>query len=140
MMKWERKPIEDVYPDCFKSRWDGPCDYDPLVESFGDVLVKEDDHAYSGDSRVLLSRDGRLGHLTFGWGSCSGCDALYGASSYANLDELRDDMERCIVWFDDAEHAAQWFSDHDWAGDYCEDKKALASFIEKATKAIAALV
>lgn len=74
--------------------------YDDIVKTFGEVKASEDQGSYQGDSLYLIEKDGRYGVLTFGWGSCSGCDALEAVYNQADLDSLQDDLERGIKWFD----------------------------------------
>lgn len=53
------------------------CSYDPILNDLGKVLFKLDEGSYSGDTRLIYTdSNSRYGILTFGWGSCSGCDAL----------------------------------------------------------------
>ena len=54
-------------------------DYTSILNQFGYIVIKVDDDDYQGDSRVLYEgyKD-EVGYLQFGWGSCSGCDALQG--------------------------------------------------------------
>ena len=63
-----------LYPDFEKYYSEG--DYDPMVNAFGNVVVRVDDDDYQGDTRVLYNNDGKIGYLVFGWGSCCCCDAL----------------------------------------------------------------
>jgi hypothetical protein len=81
---------------------EGPCsfyEYDPIIRSFGAVLVQVEDDDWSGDTRVLLRNGDRYGFLVIGWGSCSGCDALQGCSTFAEVDELINQIEGDIKWF-----------------------------------------
>ena len=89
----------------------GPSDYNPIVRSFGEVLVQVDDSDYQGDTRVLLKKDGRFGFLNFGWGSCSGCDALQSCSSFRDIETLIQGMERDIKWFDSLAEAKSYIGD-----------------------------
>lgn len=83
----------------------GPSNYSPIVDSFGEVLVRVDDEDYEGDSFVLLKKDGLYGLLIFGWGSCSGCDALQHCESYAEIGELIQKLRTSITWFSTIEQA-----------------------------------
>lgn len=89
-----------LYPDA-EDRWGfSVSDYDPILHSFGEVVVKVDENDYSGDSLVLLRKESRYGFLIFGWGSCSGCDALQGCNSYRDIEQLIQQLENNIIWFD----------------------------------------
>lgn len=74
-------------------------DYNPIIRSFGKVLVVVEDDYYSGDTRVLLKNGERYGFLVVGWGSCPGCDALQGCDTFAEVDRLIDEIEGGIKWF-----------------------------------------
>ena len=52
-------------------------DYTPMLEEFGDILLREDDEGWQGDSFLIYHNDNKYGYLSFGWGSCSGCDATF---------------------------------------------------------------
>lgn len=89
------KPMEVVYPN--ETHFS---DYNPLLRSMGyDVLVQVDDQAYHGDSRVLYSDGERYGILVFGWGSCSGCDALKDCCDHDAVERLRDELWNKIEWY-----------------------------------------
>jgi hypothetical protein len=129
------KTAIDLYP---KEDWQGddyfsaPSEYQPMLNEFGQIVLQVDDDDYLGDSRVLY-RDGlRTGWLQFGWGSCSGCDALQGCSSMAEVQELMDDLYHRIVWFESEADALSFFKTHDWAGDYSYHDEGQARFVEQA--------
>ena len=93
-------------------------DYQSMLNEFGDILVQVDDEGYQGDSRVLYRDGKRFGWLQFGWGSCSGCDALQACNSVEEVQELMDELCNSIMWFDGPEEAIKFFESHDWEGDY----------------------
>ena len=105
-----------LYPDFEK--YYSESDYDPMVKAFGNVVVRVDDDAYQGDTRVLYNNDGKIGYLVFGWGSCCCCDALQSCNSIEEVQELCNELENDILWFDTAEEALKWFNEHDWLGDW----------------------
>lgn len=96
----------------------GDSDYTPIIEALGNVAIRVDDDDYQGDTRVLYNNDGKIGYLLFGWGSCSGCDALQGCETIDEVQELCNELESSIRWFDTAEDAIKWFNEHDWKGDW----------------------
>ena len=110
----------------------GPYDYDPMIASFGDILLKVDDDDYQGDSRVLYKKDGLYGVLVFGWGSCSGCDALQGCQSVAELDELIADTRNLIRWADKEGTQAYLRDSEARKGEYSYHEKETREFYEKA--------
>lgn len=113
------KRIEQIYPDLhlFDGQWLGTSNYQPLLDSIGTIWLQVDDHDYQGDSRLLYRDGDRVGLLIFGWGSCSGCDALQGCRSVAEIEELRAHLVDKILWFESEWHAAGWVRDHDWEAD-----------------------
>lgn len=128
--------VRKLYPDCFEGGLTyGPGDYDPLVNSIGDVRIKIDDSDYQGDSRVLLYNPERaaFGILIFGWGSCSGCDSLQACQSFEEVEELRQQMFNSVKW-GDPEELIHYIKTHDWEGDYSyhDAKPELFEFLEAA--------
>ncbi len=132
------KEIEyDTYSDgefCEQS------EYSRLIDSMEvETIVKVDEEAYQGDSWALLrGQDGRLGYLQFGWGSCSGCDALQGCDTPEEVVKLRDELYASIKWFSTIAETKAFFDSHDWEGDYDADnesrklfRKLVETWIEK---------
>ena len=110
----------------------GWSDYQPMIDAFGNVAVQVDDQDYQGDTRVLYDNNGKIGHLVFGWGSCSGCDALQACDDYEELQELCNELENDIKWFDNKKEALEWFKAHDWEGDYSWHQEESRDFVKKA--------
>lgn len=111
---------ERLFPEAFKASnyYSGYC-YGSLIEKMGTVLIEASDCDYQGSSFYLLSDGGnRLGYLEFGWGSCSGCDALEACSSKQDLGELFVSLRDSIRWFDGAEAFKTWAREHDWKGEW----------------------
>lgn len=106
-------------------------DYDPMIKAFGNCVVQVDSDDFSGDTLVLYDNDGAIGYLHFGWGSCSGCDALQGCNTYEELQELCDYLQNQIIWFSDVTAALDWFESHDWESDYL-DRGLMIKFFAKA--------
>lgn len=124
-------PIREVYPpeSDGSDPYFGGADYGPMLRSMGyEVLLEVSDNDYSGDSRLLYRDGGRIGYLMFGWGSCSGCDALQACSSYEDAEGLRADLHRGIKWFDSPADALTWVCAHDWD----LDVGSSGEFVEKA--------
>ena len=93
--------------------------YSVLLDSFGyETLVQVDDEAYQGDSRILFRDGDRHGVLIFGWGSCSGCDALQACESKAEAEELRRDLHESIHWEESRDGIWDWLCGRDWIGQY----------------------
>ena len=108
------KTAEEIYGDksCI-------CDYQPMLEEFGNILLQVDDDDYQGYSFLLYRNNEKYGYLHFGWGSCSGCDALQACSSIEEVQKLMDRLYGSIQWFDGVCELREWFFSHDWKGDYC---------------------
>jgi len=108
-----------------------PADYDPIIESFGEVLIKVDDDDYQGDSRVLLKDGNRFGVLIFGFGSCSGCDRLQACNNFNEIDELIQEMYNDIHWFDSLEECKTWAEERDWELQHSWHCKETKDFVNK---------
>lgn len=111
-------------------------DYEPIINSLGDeVVIQVDDRDYQGDSRVLYkNKDGKIGILIFGWGSCSGCDALQACGSYDDVDELIEDLRNDIKWFDNKSAALKYVNEKDWELDFSWHYDETKQFVEKVKK------
>ncbi len=108
----ETSRARGIFPDAKDNACDF-YDYDPIIRSFGEVLVQVEDNDYSGDTRVLLKNGDRYGFLVIGWGSCSGCDALRACDTFAKVDELINDIEGGIKWFDTLAEAKTYIANGD---------------------------
>jgi hypothetical protein len=94
-------------------------DYDELIESMEvDRLVEVSDADYQGDTRMLLRQGERYGVLTFGWGSCSGCDALQACNTVEEVTALRDQLWNDIVWQDTPAAMRAYLTQKDWSLEY----------------------
>jgi hypothetical protein len=132
------KPINEVYPDEAKEEakrayFYGPSDYAPLLESFGfNIPLKVDDDYFQGDSRLILKDGDRYGILIFGWGSCSGCDALQACNSMLEIDQLRTELLGQIQWFESKAACLEWVNKHKWDLDHSWHADETKRFIEQA--------
>ena len=107
-------------------------DYKTLVGTFGYRTIAEaHDNKFQGDSLYLLQDGSRVGYLCFGWGSCSGCDALIAASGDIDeMTELYNKLYNSIVWFDTRAEAKNYVKTKDWA--LSSVNKSLATKFKKA--------
>lgn len=87
-------------------------DYQPMLDEFGEILIQVDEEAYQGDSFLLYKNDNKYGFLTFGWGSCSGCDALQACDTIDEVQELMDRLYNAIIWFDSLQELKCYISDY----------------------------
>jgi hypothetical protein len=113
--------IKEVYGIVEESFY-GVGDYRPLLRSIGDVLVQVDDDDYQGDARVLIKDGERYGVLIFGWGSCSGCDALQACETIGEIEELRDELCRQIFW-GTKEEIARYIECRDWEATHLSQRE-----------------
>ena len=118
--------VEDDY-------WFYISDYQPMIDAFGEVAVQVDDCDYQGDTRVLYDNDGSIGILIFGWGSCSGCDALQACTTMEEVQELCDFLQDSIKWFDSREDALAYVTEKDWELEWCWHSKETKEFIKEVT-------
>ncbi len=125
--------VKNVYQDQLKDDYVSVYGYELMVEAFGRrVLVAVDVDDYQGDSYRLIADgdepDQRYGVLIFGWGSCSGCDALQGCESVEDLQELADHLYDSIKWFSHKEALREYVEKHDWEGDWSWHEEASHDF------------
>ena len=104
--------------------------YQPMLEEFGKILIQVDVKDYQGDSFVLYQNGQRFGYLCFGWGSCSGCDALQACESFEEVQELMDKLYNSIRWFDSIKELKQFF-DKDMKGEYEYHLEEFHEFVYK---------
>ncbi len=93
--------------------------YDGLIDSMEvERLVEVSDDDYQGSTRILVRDGDRYGVVEFGWGSCSGCDALqaigYGDDVEPGHVELRDEIWNGIHWEPDIASMVTWLRERDW--------------------------
>ena len=129
------KTALELYPNQYKEGDDvyhvGPYDYQPIIDSYGEILIQVDDEDYEGDTRVLLYGELGYGVLIFGWGSCSGCDSLQACKSYEEIDELIKDFYHDIKWFRSLETCQTWARNRDWDLQYSWRSDRTKEFVEK---------
>ena len=85
----------------------GVYDYQPMIDEFGKIILQESDDDYQGSTWALYQDNDRIGFLRFGWGSCSGCDALQACESFDEIQTLMDELWQSIMWFDSSKDAIQ---------------------------------
>lgn len=103
--------------EIYDNSW-GWWDYQPMLNEFGSIILQKDEQNYQGDSFLIYEKDGKYGYLTFGWGSCSGCDALQGCNSISEVQELMDRLYSSIEWFDSLDALKEYFEETDWTLQY----------------------
>lgn len=89
-----------AYPDVASGRFSSAYDYRPMGDKFGQVLAWRSDDDYQGDTFAVIRDGSRYGFLKFGWGSCSGCDALQACHGMDDIATLARELYDGIVWCD----------------------------------------
>lgn len=82
------------------------------------VVLESSDDDYQGNTIALVKQGRRWGILEFGWGSCSGCDALQACYTVADYEELRSELYEGITWFNTLPALRKFVRDHDWGGSF----------------------
>jgi hypothetical protein len=121
----------ELYGKELDDSWFCVCDYQPIVDSFGEVIVQDEDNDYSGDTRVIYYADGEYGFLNFGWGSCSGCDALQACRSEEDVNKLIESLEQDIEWFDTLKELKEYLTSKDRAVSYYSHEENWPDFVVK---------
>lgn len=113
------KTAKELFAEAAEKSYFYIVNYQPIIEEFGNIVVQVDDENYQGDSRILYhNASGRIGYLNFGWGSCSGCDALQACNTFEEVDELIQQLHDAVIWWNTKSEALEYFKYHDWKGDY----------------------
>ena len=102
------KKAEELYTDPFMQ-----CDYTPIINNFGEVILREDEDDYQGDTHAVIKSDNKFGYLSFGWGSCSGCDSLQACETYEEIQELMDSLYNDIKWFESFNSLKEYINNDD---------------------------
>lgn len=104
------RKAEEIYDHDYSSWYD----YTPMLKEFGEILLRVDEKNYQGDSFVIYKDKDRYGYLNFGWGSCSGCDALMACNSLKEVQKLMDKLYNAIQWFPSLDALKEYFENKDW--------------------------
>ena len=125
------KTAKELYGKPDAGRYDYS-EYQPMLDSFGKIILQVDDDDYQGDSRVLYKDGERIGYLNFGWGSCSGCDALQACETIDDVQKLMDELKGSIKWFLSSAEAYEYFTAKDWQLDMSWHSDEGKEFVKKA--------
>jgi hypothetical protein len=126
--------VRELYKDTDQKYYFSVYDYQPMIDAFGKVAIQVEDNDYQGDTRVLYDNDGKIGFLVFGWGSCSGCDALQACSNYDEVQELCDELQNKIQWFASKEEALAWAKEKDWEIEFYWHEEETKEFVREIIK------
>ena len=110
------------------------CDYTPILEQFGEILIRVDESDYQGDSFLIYKKGDAYGYLCFGWGSCSGCDALQACRTIHEVQELMDSLCNDILWFNSLEELKDYFAQKDWTLEYSWHLADFKDFLRQVEK------
>jgi len=73
------------------------------IATDGTVLTKADiGNGYQGDHLFLVKKGDEYARIVTGYGTCSGCDALYGCESWNELVKLVLEIRDGAIWHDKA--------------------------------------
>ena len=122
---------KELYPN-LEEMW-GVYDYSPIIEHFGEVLLQKDLGHYQGDTLVLYKHDdGSYSYLSFGWGSCSGCDALRACTSYEDINELIENLDNARIVKDSSTEMLEYFQGKDWQIEWFWYEEGAKNFVKEA--------
>ena len=101
--------------------------YEPMLGLFGEIIVQRDESGYQGDTLAVIKNGNRYGYISFGWGSCSGCDALQGCDTVDSICDLANCFEQSVQWFESLTDLKSFVLKHDYEGDWT-DKTLVKEF------------
>jgi hypothetical protein len=113
--------------------------YGELIKSFEyQIALENHDEDYQGDSRYIFKDKNKgWGFLIFGWGSCSGCDALQACRSKEEVYELRDQLHHDIKWYETADELLTFIEERDWELQWCWHVEETRTFLKQAIELLA---
>jgi hypothetical protein len=113
-MKITGEMIEKSVGRTYEEDW-GYCEYSDITDIFGETLWGNSTGGWQGDEYVVFrGHDGRIGYLCYGYGSCSGCDALQACETLEEIVELAQDFWEGVQWFDNLREFKKWAETRDW--------------------------
>lgn len=105
--------------------------YDEILAKLEGKIVRQHEIGeYRGDWYILFQNKRRWGFLVFGWGSCSGCDALQDCRSQSDVIALIRELREKTQWFNTRKQLVAFLKTHDWDGDACANRIERASLIK----------
>lgn len=126
------KLVQDAYAKQQRERGYVSFGYKSLIELSGVAIqFSVDIGSYQGDTYMLVkNKDGHFGYLRFGWGSCSGCDALKGCDNAKDYAELLESLYSNIEWFETQERLIRFREEGDWENRFYGDKDTIKRWIQ----------
>lgn len=113
--------------------------YDDLIKSCNLKIVnKERFGSYQGDIFYLVKDENRYGFVVVGFGSCSGCDALYSCTTLDELSLLRDKIYSNITWRNSKKGIINYLEEKDHSKEYYFwlEKSDIKKFIKECKKVL----
>ena len=104
----------------------GRVSYSDINKTFGTVLVEIDQDDYQGSSIVAIHNEELgFGFVIYGWGSCSGCDALQDCHNAGDLRDLQMEIFNDFSWFPTLQDMQEHVRLKDWNGTFCAYERDL---------------
>lgn len=132
--------VHAVEPGVDFTKWSHGVGYMTLIQAMGhDLLVHLSESGWSGDDFLLMrDADGRYGFLVFGWGSCSGCDAMEAASSWEDAEAIYQKLCDDVHWFDTLAGCVAYIHDKHRAGmEWYRFSDEFPSFVQQVDEYVA---
>ena len=110
----------------------GLYDYSPMLSEW-EILLSDSQGDYQGATMYLLrdADSGRYGLVTIAYGSCSGCDALQGCSTWADVESLREHIHEGIHWENPPSALSAWIHHRDWETQPAYYESEFARFMQE---------
>lgn len=113
--------------------------YQAVAEGLGwDTHLWADERDYQGDSWAIITSgdyNKTYGFLCFGWGSCSGCDALEDAQSddeperSQKMAAVATSLAGKVHWEESQEDLWRWLAEKDFSTEFYDDKEEFKTFL-----------
>jgi hypothetical protein len=108
------------------------CEYQSVIKLFVDfIVINCEDDDYQGTSLLIIKNNEKYGFLSFGWGSCSGCDALKACETEQDVFQLATELKNSIRYFDSTDELKSFIKNHDWETDLWVQEETKSDFIKK---------
>jgi hypothetical protein len=110
--------------------------YLSALEAYVEIVLEESDDDYQGDTYAVvkkkLSWRKEFGYLTFGWGSCSGCDAWDDADGDpAKESQVITGILEGTQWFETLDELKQYITSQERELSYYYHRETWQKFLEK---------
>lgn len=104
--------------------------YSDLIDAMQVQIIHQvNQGAYEGETYVLIRDGDRYGLLIFGWGSCSGCDALEACVTIEEATDLLLKLWNDIHWESSSDDMLTYMSTKDWDLEWLGQEPAGRKFV-----------